>query len=136
MALPVPSRYRTLSLMDDDCILLEQMVFFGYHGAYPAERELGQRFIVDLALGVDLEPAGASDNLDDTVNYARIFDVVRGVVEGPPCNLLEAVAGRIADAVLTEERIRWCRVRLAKPGVAIPGSLAGAAVQITRGRKT
>lgn len=120
--------------MDDDCILLEQMIFFGYHGAYPAERELGQRFIVDLALGVDLKAAGASDDLADTVNYAQVFEKVRGVVEGPHCNLLETVARRIADAVLAEERISWCRVRLAKPGVAIPGTLAGAAVQITRKR--
>jgi len=120
--------------MNDDCIFLEQMVFFGYHGAYPAERELGQRFIVDLALGVDLTAAGASDNLEDTVNYAHVFEVVRGVMEGPPCNLLETVVRRVADAVLAEQRIRWCRVRLAKPGVAIPGALAGAAVQITRGR--
>jgi len=121
--------------MDDDCIFLEQMIFFGYHGAYPAERELGQRFIVDLALGVDLMAAGASDNLEDTVNYAQVFEVVREVVEGPPCKLLEVVARRIADAVLAEERIRWCRVRLAKPGVAIPGALGGAAIQITRGRE-
>ncbi|HWE63520.1 MAG TPA: dihydroneopterin aldolase [Chloroflexota bacterium] len=120
--------------MDDDCIFLEQMVFFGYHGAYAAERELGQRFVVDLALGVDLYPAGKSDQLDDTVNYVRVYDVVRGVVEGPPCNLLETVAQRIAEAVLAEERIQWCRVRLAKPGVAIRGALAGVAVQITRRR--
>lgn len=121
--------------MNDDCILLEQMVFFGHHGAYPAEQELGQRFIVDLALGLDLQPAGRSDRLEDTVNYAHVFEVVRAVVEGPPCRLLEAVAQRIADAVLAEERIRWCRVRLAKPGVAIRGALAGAAVQITRERE-
>ncbi|MGH2346327.1 MAG: dihydroneopterin aldolase [Chloroflexota bacterium] len=122
-------------MTDGDCILLEHMVFFGYHGAYAAERELGQRFIVDLALGVDLKPAGISDELEDTVNYVRVFEIVRGVVEGPPLNLLEAVARRIADAVLADERIRWCRVRLAKPGVAIHGALAGVAVEITRGRE-
>ena len=120
--------------MDNDCILLEQMVFFGYHGADAAERELGQRFVVDLALGVDLQPAGESDRLEDTVNYVRVHEAVRQVLEGSPCNLLEAVARRIADAVLAEERIRWCRVRLAKPGVAIQGALAGVAVQITCGR--
>jgi FolB domain-containing protein len=70
------------------------------------------------------------------LNYVTLFDLVRGVVEGPPCNLLEAVAHRVAAAVLTDERVTWCRVRLAKPGVAIPGALAGVAVQITRRRRT
>jgi len=114
-----------------DCILLEHMVFFGYHGAYAAERELGQRFVVDLALGADLGPAGISDRLEDTVNYVRIFDIVREIVEGPPCNLLETVARRIAKAVLAEERVEWCRVSLAKPGVAIRGTLAGVTVRVT-----
>ena len=122
-------------MSEQDRILLEQMVFFGHHGAYAAEREIGQRFVVDLALGVDLAVAGTSDHLDDTVNYVQIFALVRRIVEGPPYNLLEAVAQRIAAAVLADDaRIHWCRVRLAKPGVAIPGVLASTAVEITRGR--
>ena len=120
--------------MNTDRILIKHMVFFGRHGAYAVEREQGQRFVVDLALGVDLGPAGSSDRLEDTVNYAHIFDVVREVVEGPPCNLLEAVAQRIAEAVLAEDRVQWCRVRLAKPSVAIRGAPAGVAVRITRRR--
>jgi dihydroneopterin aldolase len=120
--------------MDDDRIILEEMVFYGYHGVCPPERELGQRFVVDLELGLDLVPAGRSDALADTVDYVRVYEVVRGVVEGPACNLLEAVAERIAVAVLEEARVAWVRVRLAKPGVAIRGALRGVAIEITRGR--
>ncbi|MDB5059528.1 MAG: Dihydroneopterin aldolase, partial [Chloroflexi bacterium] len=54
----------------------------------------------------------------------------------PPCNLLETVAQRIADAVLKDQRIRWAGVRVAKPGVAIPGVLQGTAVQIRRSRES
>jgi dihydroneopterin aldolase len=122
--------------MDEDRIILEGMVFYGYHGALQAERELGQRFEVDVELALDLAPAGRSDALVDTVNYASVYDIVRGVVEGPPCNLLETVAERIAAAVLANERIAWVRVRLAKPGVTIPGPLRAATIQITRGRQT
>ena len=121
--------------MDDDRIILEGMVFYGYHGALPSERELGQRFVVDLELGLDLSSAGRSDALADTVNYARVYDAVRGVLEGPRYNLLEAVAARVAEVVLADTRVGWVRVRLAKPGVAIPGPLHAAAVQITRRRR-
>jgi dihydroneopterin aldolase len=120
--------------MDDDRIVLEEMVFFGYHGDCLPERELGQRFVVNLDLGLDLAPAGRSDALADTVDYLRLYAAVRGVVEGPACNLLEAVAERIAAAVLAEERVAWVRVRLTKPQVAIRGALRGVAVQITRTR--
>jgi dihydroneopterin aldolase len=122
--------------MNDDRILLEQMVFFGYHGHAAAERELGQRFVVDVELGLDLSDAGRSDDLADTVNYVGIYDAVQSVVTGPPCNLLETVAQRIADAVLKDQRIRWAGVRVAKPGVAIPGVLQGTAVQIRRSRES
>jgi dihydroneopterin aldolase len=120
--------------MGDDRILLEEMVFYGYHGDRPPERELGQRFVVDLEMGLDTIPAGRSDLLTDTVDYVGIYEAVRRVVEGSPCNLLEAVAERIAAAALAETRVEWVRVRLAKPGVALHGALRGVAVQITRTR--
>lgn len=120
--------------MDDDRILLEEMIFYGYHGDCPPERELGQRFVVSVELGLDLAPAGRSDALEDTINYVRVYDIVRGIVEGPACHLLEAVAERIAAAVLAEARVNWVRVHLAKPGVAIRGALRGVAVQVTRRR--
>jgi 7,8-dihydroneopterin aldolase/epimerase/oxygenase len=120
--------------MSDDRILLEEMVFYGYHGDRAPERDLGQRFVVDLELGLDTSLAGRSDQLTDTVDYVRIYEAVRRVVEGPPCNLLEAVAERIAAAALAEARVEWVRVRLAKPGVALHGALRGAAVQIIRTR--
>src|SRR5438094_584289 len=51
-----------------DRILMEGMAFFGRHGVFPAERELGARFTVDVELMGDLREAAASDRLDDTVN--------------------------------------------------------------------
>jgi FolB domain-containing protein len=84
---------------------------------------------------VDLQPAGRSDALQDTVDYVRVYERVRGVVEGPACNLLEAVAARIASTVLSEPGVLWVRVRLAKPGVALHGAVRDVAVQITRRRQ-
>ncbi|HZK19007.1 MAG TPA: dihydroneopterin aldolase, partial [Clostridia bacterium] len=55
-----------------DRIFLQGLQFFGYHGVLPEERELGQRFTVDLEMAMDLAEAGRTDNLDDTVNYVYI----------------------------------------------------------------
>ena len=118
---------------DSDSILLEGMTFYGYHGARPEERSLGQRFVVDLEVGADLAPAGASDDLSRTINYSELYQETRAILEGEPLNLLEAVAERVAAAALAHEGALWVRVRVSKPGVAIEGSvLSAAAVEIAR----
>ena len=109
------------------------MAFYGYHGVDPAEQQLGQRFIVDLAVAYDLRRAGETDDLQDTVSYAQLYRLTRDIVEGPSCQLLEAVAARIAATVLGQTPVLGVRVRLRKPEVPIKGSiLAAAAVEITR----
>src|SRR5215208_4896476 len=84
-----------------DEILLEGMRFYAYHGVNPEERALGQRFTVDIALAVDLRRAGQSDDLADTVSYSAVYKLVREIVEGEPRQLIEAVAEKIAVAILT-----------------------------------
>jgi dihydroneopterin aldolase len=122
--------------MSDDRILLEGMTFFGYHGALPAERELGQRFVVDVEMRLDLKPAGASDNLSKTVDYGAVHDLVKEIVEGEPLNLIEAVAERIAAAILKNHpTIESVRVKVTKPDVRLAKTvLHGSAVEITRYR--
>ena len=118
-----------------DWIHLEGMTFYGYHGVDPAEQQLGQRFIVDLAVAYDLRRAGETDDLQDTVSYAQLYRLTRDIVEGPSCQLLEAVAARIAATVLDQTPVAAVRVCLRKPEVPIKGSiLAAAAVEITRWR--
>lgn len=120
-------------MVTDDRILLTGLTFYGYHGVHPEERQLGQRFVVDLALTLDLEPAGRSDDLTQTINYSQVYQLVRGVVEGPACNLIEAVAERIAQAILTQTRAHAVWVRVAKPWAPVKGMTAGeVAVEISR----
>ncbi len=83
-----------------DAILLEGLRFFGYHGLHPEERTLGQRFLVDVVAELDLRNAGRHDELEETVNYNSIYNVVRSVVEGEPMMLVEAVADRAASSIL------------------------------------
>lgn len=119
-----------------DRILLEGMIFHGRHGTLPAERELGQPFVVDVELRLDLRPAGLSDDLTKTVDYGEVHNLAKQVVEGEPANLTETVAERIANAVLEEHPlVESVRVKVRKPNVRLGGTvLDGSAVEILRRR--
>ena len=117
-----------------DWIKLEGMVFYGLHGVDPAEKELGQRFTVDVALQRDLRRPGRSDDLHQTINYAQVYRIAKQVLEGPSKNLIEALAEEIARRIAeTCEGVETIRVRVRKPEVPIKGSvLAAATVEIER----
>ena len=119
-----------------DRILLQGMVLHGRHGTLPAERELGQPFVVDVELHLDLRPAGTSDDLEKTVDYSEVHHRAREIVEGEPVNLTETVAERIATEVLEEHPpVQSVRVRVTKPHVRLDDTvLTGSAVEILRSR--
>ena len=122
----------------EDRILLEGMIFYGNHGTLSAERELGQPFVVDIELHLDLQPAGLSDDLTQTVDYSEVHRRAKGIVEGPPVNLTEAVAERIAAAILEDHAlVETVRVKVAKPHVRLGDTVfASSAVEIVRHRGT
>ncbi|MGH7881854.1 MAG: dihydroneopterin aldolase [Candidatus Dormibacteraceae bacterium] len=113
-----------------DVLQLTGMVFYGRHGALPAERELGQRFTVDVELKADLSQARHSDLLGDTINYSHAYQIVQQVVEGEPCDLLEAVAQRIGQQLVKLERVEEATIRVHKRPPK-PGEFHDFAVQIT-----
>ena len=119
-----------------DRIILEGMRFYGFHGVNPEERALGQEYLVDLTVEMDLGRAGQSDRLEDTISYARIYRAVKDVMEGEPRNLLEAAAQSIADRVLSDFPVDAVSVRVKKPHPPIRGSIIeSATVEIFRRRK-
>ncbi|MFH1560147.1 MAG: dihydroneopterin aldolase [Chloroflexota bacterium] len=118
-----------------DRIILKGMVFYGYHGATPPEKELGQPFVVDLELEMDLKAPGNSDDLKDTVDYSQVYRVVKEMVEGPSRDLLESLAEGVAQKLLHTFPLDGVRVRVTKPHVPIKGSmLESAGVEIHRRR--
>lgn len=119
-----------------DRILLSGMIFFGFHGTVAAERELGQRFIVDVGMECDLRAAGSSDDLTRTVDYSAVYRDVRAIVEGPPVGLTEVVAERIATTILENYMlVDAVQIRVTKPDVRLDGGvLAGSTIEITRQR--
>ena len=120
-----------------DRIVLEGMRFYGFHGVNPEERVLGQEYLVDLTVEMDLSRAGRSDRLEDTISYAHIYRAVKEVMEGEPRNLLEAAAQSIADRVLADFPVELVAVRVKKPHPPIRGSvIETATVEILRRRET
>ena len=120
----------------EDKILLEGMIFHGRHGTLPAERELGQPFVVDIELRLDLQPAGLSDDLTQTVDYSEVHRQAKKIVEGTPVSLTETLAERIAGTVLEDyPTVEAVRVKVAKPNVRLDDTvLTGSAVEILRRR--
>ena len=120
-----------------DKIRLQGMQFYAYHGGNPEERSLGQPFVVDLEVELDLRRAGQSDDLDDTVSYTHLYRVVREVMESQPRHLLEAVAEEIARRVLAEHPpVQQVEVRVTKVRPPIKGAVvAGATIEIERRRE-
>jgi dihydroneopterin aldolase len=121
-------------MQSDDKIILKGMVFRGRHGVHSAERELGQRFEVDVELGLDLSRAMTSDALTDTVDYIKFYTLVREEVEDHQYLLLEALAGAILRRLLQNLPVHSVLVRVRKPQVPLRGILTHAAVEVRRTR--
>lgn len=118
-----------------DKIYVNQMEFYGYHGVFPEENKLGQRFNVDLAVSVDLKKAGQTDRLEYSVNYGELYSVCEEIVTGKPVKLVETVAERIADKILSNFPLVFeVTVKVIKPDPPIPGHYQSVAVEITRRR--
>ena len=114
-----------------DQIQIRQFKLNTVIGVYPRERETPQTVIMDLTLHTDLQVAGRSDQLTDTIDYAALVARVRKAVAKSRFQLLEALAEHIAGLCLRESRIAAVDVTVAKPG-ALPG--IGVAVAIHRSR--
>lgn len=121
--------------MERDRIDLAGMRFYGYHGCLPEERREGQDFYVDATLFLSLAAAGRTDALGQTVNYAEVYALARAVVEGEPVKLIETVAERIADGILTRyARVDAVHVTVHKPSAPLGGPFRDASVSIVRKR--
>jgi dihydroneopterin aldolase len=116
-----------------DRIRLGGLRLLGVHGALPEEQQRAQPFEVDVDADVDLAPAGGSDALADTVDYAAVATAVELVVAGEHHQLLERVAARIAEEVLgIDGRITSVTVTARKLRPPVPLDLDSAGVTITR----
>lgn len=119
-----------------DQIVLTGIAATGYHGVLDFEKRDGQRFVVDVVMDVDLAPAGASDDLGDTVNYAEVAGDVVALIEGEPLDLIEALAERIATAILSRPLVEAVEVVVHKPQAPVGHPFTDVQVRLRRERET
>lgn len=119
-----------------DKILFQGMKFYAYHGVFQEENKLGQTYIVDLEVGISLRLAGETDQLEETINYADLYQIVKEIVENEQFKLIESVAEKISSQALSKfPQINDILVRVTKPNPPIPGHYDAVAVEIKRDRK-
>ncbi|MEM6262169.1 MAG: dihydroneopterin aldolase [Bacteroidota bacterium] len=95
-------------------IAVEGVKIFAYHGVYAEEREKGTLFLVDVYMDAEVDQALYSDQLEDTIDYKSVYDIVEGVLS-VPVHLLEKLAGEIGHAVLERHKqVKKVRVRVSK----------------------
>jgi 7,8-dihydroneopterin aldolase/epimerase/oxygenase len=104
----------------------------GAHGVEREERERPQRFLYDLWL--EVPDASTSDRLEDTIDYREVVDCVRNVSEARRFQLLEAMAARVADALLEKLPLEAARVRVRKPDVKLGAPVEWTAAIVERRR--
>ena len=117
-------------------IRLNEMIFYGYHGVEPEERKLGQRFIVDFTYETDIRNDQKIHHIDETVDYSRVYEIIKNVMENDEYHLLENCANSLLDNVLDWfPKITKAKVRIQKPSVPINGTLKSVEIEMERTRK-
>lgn len=116
-------------------ISLNEMVFYGFHGVHVEERSLGQRFVVSVTLYTDDALDSSIRHLEDTIDYTKVYDEIRDIMESRQFQLLESCANTIADKLIQDfALLTKLKICIQKPSVPIQGSLKSVEVEICRRR--
>jgi dihydroneopterin aldolase len=118
-----------------DRIFVSGLLIHAHHGVMPHEENVGQRFVIDLELEIDLAPAGRSDKLADTASYSAIVDAATRAFTRESFQLVEAAAGVVAEALLAGfPKVSSVRVTVHKPHAPIAAIFNDVGVSILRTR--
>jgi len=114
-------------------ITLADVSLVGYHGYHAAEKELGQRFELDVELFIDIQQCGQSDSLTDAVNYEKVYQRVEEIVAGDRFSLIEALATDIINTIYEEFDVEGVTLRLRKAQVPFCPNLGHVEIELSRG---
>jgi dihydroneopterin aldolase len=117
-----------------DALHIEGIRAYGYTGFFAEEQKLGQWFEVDLTLWLDLSRTGASDALEQSLNYATVVTTVQGLVQTSRYRTIERLNSVIVEAVLALGPVQRVRSRLTKVAAPIAGFDGRVAVEMVRDR--
>lgn len=111
-------------------IHLKDIRLKGYHGVLPQEKVVGNDYIINLSITIDLSKAIESDNLNDTISYAEVFDIVKKTIQ-VKCDLIEKVAGNIAKELFKAfENINELKISITKLNPPMGTDCSGASVEL------
>ena len=120
-----------------DHIRLKDIIVYGHYGTSGAERQMGQRLLLDLDLRLDLTRPSRSDDVQDTVSYEEVYVLVQQVTGEVSCQLLEHLAGRIIEELFTRfAMLSGLTVSLRKMNLPFPNTCREVEVQVSRERGT
>ena len=118
-----------------DTIFITGIVIHARHGVMDHESEVGQRFVIDLELSIDLSESAHTDRLSDTVSYASVVATATAAFKNTNYKLLERAAGAVADAILSHfPRIRAVKITVHKPHAPIAAIFDDVGIMLTRSR--
>lgn len=116
-------------------ILLKSIKVYAFHGCMQEEQRIGSNYTIDLKIGMDLEKAGQTDDLSDTVNYDLFYQMVFRQMQ-TPSRLIENVALRIVDGILKKYLfVRSVKIKLCKVNPPIEGEIKKVCVLMKRHRE-
>lgn len=115
-------------------IIFEALEFYSYHGLLEEEQKIGAQYNIDLELDLDFSAAAATDNIEGTIDYSKIYDVVLAEMN-KKSKLIEHVAGRvIAMLFVTFKQIEYIKIKLTKLKPPINGGVNAVSVVIEKSR--
>lgn len=120
--------------MNHSKLLLKNMIFYGHHGVYEAEQELGQRIEVDVELVGDFRIAAQADDLRYTINYSEIYALVKKIVQDQQFKLIEAIGAAILNQIRSDYNIARITVRVRKPQPPVGGVMETVEFEISDAR--
>lgn len=118
-----------------DRITLTGVGVVGYHGVLDSEKQSGQPFFVDITMFTDFQCASESDDVENTVNYAEVAELIRDVITGDSLDLIETLAENIAQAVLARFPLEAVELTVHKPKAPIEVTFSDVSVTVFRERK-
>src|SRR5699024_8735766 len=119
-----------------DNIRLNGIKTYAYHGVFDAERKLGQFFVTDVVMYLDLSAASKRDDLEQTVHYGEAYEMIEKIIKGPSVNLIEHLAEKVSGALFDRyDKIIGTEVTITKPNPPIEGNYDNVSITLNRKRE-
>lgn len=118
-----------------DSIQISGIKTYAYHGVLEAERALGQFFITDVVMYLDLRNASATDDLTETVHYGEAYEIIENIIKSEPVNLIEYLAEKVVNVLFDRyDKILEMDITITKPSPPIDGNYNNVSITLNRKR--